>query len=315
VRRQCESSVDGAWPPLLRGMMRAASLVLMMLGMSLACDVVRSDQELVSDLAATTKRTGLVVATLWGNELTVIPIGGKPERRFLNTTTYFFGGAIHPSGKWLVGPTDAGLVAMDMAGTRLWVIDSVRTATNVRWSVDGRWLAYEGKDLRSGFEGIQVIDTVNGREPVTVAKGQQPSWGPDARLAFETPSGIQVFDAGSRSSEPLFAAGSSPAWSPNGRLLAYLDEKGNFQLYDFERKATTKLFSGEGVAGPVLWSPDSQLLLLVKRGARSLFNLGLECPEPRQVVIHRIADTKEAAVHQVCKSAPLSLQWMQVAPG
>lgn len=110
----------------------------------------------------------------------------------------------------------------------------------LRWSPDGRWLAFAHPEPGAQPQGRAFVDVVSadgGRYPslpklaATVAPDRQPS----------AQGTAMWFD-----------------WSPSGRLLAFNDGTGDVRVYDFETRASASL----GKARSPTWSPGGQYLLV-----------------------------------------------------
>ena len=103
------------------------------------------------------------------------------------------------------------------------------------------------------------------------------------------------------------AAGTEPAWSPDGRTVAYRNTKGDFVLRHITEQNASKLFSGKDVWTPLQWSPDGRYVMFV--GGFGSKDLGLNCLEPKKVMLYELPTKKRRFVHQLCKSAPYFLAW------
>lgn len=125
---------------------------------------------------------------------------------------------------------------------------------SVRWSPDGRWLAFPHPGTgpeKSGKAFVDVVSADGGRYPALSLLAARAR--PDL-LAFAP--GLAVwFD-----------------WSPSGRFLAFDNGAGELRLYDFEAHGVAPLGKGSRPA----WSPGGTYLLVVDSGvATVLFGSGL----------------------------------------
>ena len=117
----------------------------------------------------------------------------------------------------------------------------------VRWSPDGRWLAFPHpgpipgqRELGSFF--VDVVGIEGGRYPALSAL--QARAHPD-QLAIATAPGSVWFD-----------------WSPSGRFLALHDGLSDLRVYDFE--AQGMVFLGKGQRP--MWSAGGSYLLVLAAG-------------------------------------------------
>jgi hypothetical protein len=117
----------------------------------------------------------------------------------------------------------------------------------VRWSPDGRWLAFPhpGPAPRQGKPGgffVDVVGVEGGRSPSLSAlrARAQPE-----QLAIATAPGAVWFD-----------------WSPSGRFLALHDGNSDVRVYDFETHGTAFLGKGQRP----MWSPGGAYLLILAAG-------------------------------------------------
>jgi dipeptidyl aminopeptidase/acylaminoacyl peptidase len=116
---------------------------------------------------------------------------------------------------------------------------------SVRWSPDGRWLAFPHPEPGRDNSERVVVDVVSpdgGRYPALAA-----------------------LVARARPNQLTFPA--SPAmwfdWSPSGRFLAFDDGTGELHVYDFEAHGVASLGKGSSPT----WSPGGAYLLIVENDA------------------------------------------------
>jgi hypothetical protein len=117
----------------------------------------------------------------------------------------------------------------------------------VRWSPDGRWLAFPhpgpipGQRERGGFF-VDVVGVEGGRYPALSALHAQTR---PEQLAIVTEPGSPWFD-----------------WSPSGRFLAMHDGSSDLRVYDFEAHGIASLGKGQRP----MWSPGGAYLLILVAG-------------------------------------------------
>ena len=129
--------------------------------------------------------------------------------------------------------TVVGRFCMDVADERA-----------VRWSADGRWLAFAhpgivpGRSERGGFF-VDVVGVEGGRYPA-----------------------LSALHARSRPEELAIAVAPQEVWfdwSPSGRFLALQDGALHVRVYDFEAHGTADLGKGQ----KPMWSPGGAYLLVL----------------------------------------------------
>ena len=131
----------------------------------------------------------------------------------------------------------------------------------VRWSPDGRWLAFThpgpvpGLGKPGGFF-VDVVGPQGGRYPALSALYGRIR--PD-QLAIPASPGSVVFD-----------------WSPSGRFLALQDGASNLRVFDFEALGIALLGKGERPR----WSPSGAYLLILDESTTDSQAEG-HCPIPK----------------------------------
>jgi Tol biopolymer transport system component/DNA-binding winged helix-turn-helix (wHTH) protein len=160
-----------------------------------------------------------------------------------------------------------------------------------RWSPDGKWIAFMGKDPGQPWR-VRVVSPQGGSyAPVTAVNDAEgaPTWSPDSsHIAFggmtqppERTRGqlvIHILDLKTgqvsqvRGSEGLWTA----RWSPDGRYIAAVTQDNhNLVLFDFRTTRWTKLASVANIQD-VAWSRHEEALYFngdVSAGERAIFRL------------------------------------------
>ncbi len=114
----------------------------------------------------------------------------------------------------------------------------------VRWSPDGRWLAFPhpghvpGQQNPGGFF-VDVVGVEGGRYP---ALSELHARARPEQLAIATAPGSVWFD-----------------WSPSGRFLAMQDGASDLRVYDFQARGMASLGKGQRP----MWSPGGAYLLIL----------------------------------------------------
>jgi Tol biopolymer transport system component len=142
-----------------------------------------------------------------------------------------------------------------------------------RWSPDGKWIAFMGKDPGQKWR-VRVV-SVNGGSyaPVTTVNDEEgaPTWSPDSsQIAFggmtqppERTSGqlvIHIFNlkTGQLSQVPGSEGLWTARWSPDGRYISALTEDScNLLLFDFRTRRWVKLATMAKIPD-VVWSRHEQ---------------------------------------------------------
>jgi hypothetical protein len=157
---------------------------------------------------------------------------------------------------WVEG-TDLHVV--DLATCRQHALVEGDVAPPVRFSADGKWIAY----------GAGSYVPATGGKPVDVAGGAASwAWSPrEDRLAVVTPGGgVSVVEPGGDGEQPRpvlpDGTGASHAmWSPDGAMLA-VDSPGRVQVVDASSGRARTVFTTSGPSPTVAgWSPDSAWVL------------------------------------------------------
>ena len=170
---------------------------------------------------------------------------------------------ISKDGQWVawLSTADGSLWRSRFDGTqRLQLTSPPMRISGVRWSPDGRTLAFAGRQLNKHYR-IYLISADGGRPELLLGDQRNqldPSWSPDGKsLAFGRPPEyggddstqkvIEIVDRQSKSVRQL--PGSiglfSPRWSPDGRYIAAISlDQTNLSLFDTRSSKWTVLSSG-----------------------------------------------------------------------
>jgi len=166
-----------------------------------------------------------------------------------------------------------------------------------RWSPDGKWIAFMGKDPGQPWR-VRVVSVDGGSyAPVTAVNDEEgaPTWSPDgAQIAFggmtqasERTSGPLVIHILNLKTGQLTQVPGSDGlwtarWSPDGRYIAAVTEDNHkLMLFDFRTTRWTKLASIANILD-VTWSRHEEALYFngdVSAGERAIY--GVKIPGGR----------------------------------
>jgi dipeptidyl aminopeptidase/acylaminoacyl peptidase len=165
-------------------------------------------------------------------------------------------------------------------------------ATDLRWSPDGKWIAFVADLLQPRTEHRENADifivSTGGGAPRLLTPGTprfrdtSPDWAPDSRrLVYASEengfSNLYILDTQTDMRRPL-ATGSvellSPYWSPDGTMIAYVrHENSSFQVFTVVVQSgyTTRISDSDGTnggyatpnaapRGMLAWAPDGKHL-------------------------------------------------------
>jgi Tol biopolymer transport system component/DNA-binding winged helix-turn-helix (wHTH) protein len=160
-----------------------------------------------------------------------------------------------------------------------------------RWSPDGKWLAFTGKEPGQAWRVRVVYADGGSYAPVTPLNDEEgaPTWSPDgAQLAFggmtqppERTMGklvIHTFNlkTGQLSNVPGSEGLWTARWSPDGRYIAALTQDSrNLMLFDFHTGRWTKLATLAQIPD-VVWSRHEEVLYFnggITVGDRAIFQV------------------------------------------
>jgi len=189
--------------------------------------------------------------------------------------------------------TQTSIMSMDLQST------AARKLTdgpgwNLRWSPDGKWIAFvadmlQPRDERRENEDIFVIPAEGGTPRLLTPgtprfRDRSPDWASDSRRILYASdesgfSNLYLLDTESGSRRPLTVGSAdllAPRWSPNGAMVAYVrHESSLFHIYTMsvEDSLTVRvsehdgtnggyprghMIHNEGPAGMFAWSPDGK---------------------------------------------------------
>ena len=213
----------------------------------------------------------------------------------------------------LADPKQNQLVAV-RDGTILWQANNLAVHQNPIHAPIGNRLAVYGRDKKSGVDGLYVVEDHGQKVTLVSRSAEGASWSPDGtKLLCSEGNRLMVYDVQSKQSAPL-ADGTLANWSPDGKWMTYRTLENKFVLADANGKMQRTLLDGKEIVTGLLWSPDSQFLLYVKKAGTWEFG---ECArnlaDGRDVMVYRLRDGATGEVFQVCDGFPYGqLDWVRV---
>jgi dipeptidyl aminopeptidase/acylaminoacyl peptidase len=184
---------------------------------------------------------------------------------------------VSPDGKWVAYTVTKQDLEKDESKTRIWMVPAAggdpvpmtakdRSASQPRWSPDGRYLAFltdpeDGKDqvwtlFRQGGEAVQLTDTAQDVDDF--------AWSPDGKsmvLVLQDPTPEeQAVKKGEKKKK------TQPPWVINRRqfkqdYVGYLDSRRtHLYVIDVETKNMTQITSGDFDDSQPAWSPDGKMI-------------------------------------------------------
>ena len=204
----------------------------------------------------------------------------------------------------------ASIMSLDMRSRTVRKLADVM-ARNLRWSPDGKWIAFSAdllqpRDERRENEDIFLIPG-DGGSPRLLTPGtprfreSSPDWAPDSRRVVYTSeqdgySNIRIVDVETGNTREV-ANGNvdflSPQWSPEGDMLTYVrHENSIFHVYRviLQTGHTVRVSERDGVnggytwqdaapQGTVAWSPDGKRIAFTHSDPASLPDIWLGSPD------------------------------------
>ena len=149
------------------------------------------------------------------------------------------------------------------------------------WSADGRWIAFNGKEVKKGYQRIYIVSS-NGGEPRQVYENNRDvrvvnyrmSLSPHGKtLAFTSVDANQLHIYslpvdGGQPKKLVDARAREPVFSPDGKMIAYVEDKalgragGGLWVVPVAGGTPTLVAETKNASTPV-WSPDGTRLALV----------------------------------------------------
>ncbi len=164
-------------------------------------------------------------------------------------------------------------------------------------SPDGKYLAFDGRGIRSSFEDtmIYIVDLATGKRR-ELCSGAMPTWSADGKqlaISHANPAnGISIVNLDGVRVQLVDAQGWGGQWSPDGRFIAFT-KAAQIAIYDFENKESRIVLEKSAHAYRHLdtnmaWSPDSQRICFKgyrDNGEAELASV-LVVEEPRDLRVH-----------------------------
>jgi Tol biopolymer transport system component len=217
---------------------------------------------------------GGVSSSVWGTELKVARSDGTSVRALFSATEYVRGLAWSPDSKSVAFLADDHLDRVNLEDASLTRVAAAPTNSysqgfrQMRWSPDGRWLAFHGPD----YQTINLVRGDGSEAPLFFAQGHGFDWSPDgSELAFTHFSGLSVAHPDGTAVRHLIAADpgnpiQEPRWSPDGDAIAVLVGEfspGGLCIARIDG-SVSQVATGvdlDGLDGPE-WSPDGTRLAI-----------------------------------------------------
>lgn len=167
--------------------------------------------------------------------------------------------------------------------------------TQLSWSQDGRWLAYQQAQLFAPSQATLKVINVTGRQAYTLMKregvyGFVFDWSPDSREIMVEPVEGAYFEVytvtGGQRSIPATSQGVYPAWSPDMQWIAFIDNGLRVMRAD---GSAAQLIAPVGFAQTLpRWSPDGAWIVF---GASNGLSFDLYRVRPDGSDLQQITDT------------------------
>jgi dipeptidyl aminopeptidase/acylaminoacyl peptidase len=211
---------------------------------------------------------------------------------------------------WVVGANDltdaSSLFVSDIDGShKVQLTKPPLRAELPRWSPDGKWISFMGKDEGQKWRARVVSAEGGPYEPVSPQDNQEgaPTWSPDGtRIAFggmvqpsiRTTGRLVIHILNLQTGQMSEVPGSedlwTARWSPDGRYLAAMTaDVHNLMLFDFHTARWTKLADMASIL-EITWARRQEALYFNAEptpGERGLFRVKIPGGE-----VERIADLK-----------------------
>jgi Tol biopolymer transport system component/Zn-dependent protease with chaperone function len=153
------------------------------------------------------------------------------------------------------------------------------------WSADGRWIAFNGKEVKKGYQRIYVVSADGGESRLVHENNRdvrvvnyRMSLSPHGEtLAFTSVDAneLHIYTIpvnGGRPRKLVDARAREPVFSPDGKMIAYVEDKalgraGGGLWVVPAAGGTPTLVAGAGNASTPVWSPDGTMLAFVDYAA------------------------------------------------
>ena len=104
-------------------------------------------------------------------------------------------------------------------------VTNTRNVSTVAWAPKGDRIAFVRGALDENDEGEIVLARTDGSDQRVLARGDSPSWSPDAsQLTYSHGGGIWTIRADGSDAQEVYKDGDSPAWSRDGKMIAFMRE-------------------------------------------------------------------------------------------
>jgi hypothetical protein len=245
------------------------------------------------------------VVQAYGRELTVVALSGAAKH--LPTGVDVYGAVFMPDGRHYIARLQAGLAKISLDAQVAWKAPHLLNAYDIAIAPSAQEIAVVAKNTKANVSGLQLVALDDSATSEISKGGEKPSWSADgARLVYAEGTRLMIYDRQKKTST-AWGEGTDPTWAPDGRI-AYRDKKGDFVVRDESKKEPTRLFGGKKILTPVYWSADARHLLFVEEGAGPK-GAGLDCLEPKQVMLYDVNTKERRSLYGLCKSAPYSFVW------
>lgn len=177
-------------------------------------------------------------------------------------------------------------------------------------SQSGKLLLLEGRDKKTGAEGLLVVEERGQKVTQISHDGKTPSWSSDdAKFVYEEKGAVLTYDLRSKEKQRV-GLGTWPSASPDGKWISYRNPEGRFVLVDASGQTARALFDGRNILTPLYWSPDSEYFMYV---AKTSAWRGFNCLDAKDVIVVRLRDGENGPVYGLCEGYPYSaLRWFQL---
>ncbi len=125
-----------------------------------------------------------------------------------------------------------------------------------------------GSKLAFVRNGDIYAASADGSNPIRLARGIEPAWSADGRIAFTGADGVYVMNEDGSSVRLVAPGGSAPAWSPAEQRLALVRRTADGQAIDVvsvdaATATPVRIGFGQGWNAWPSWSPDGSLIAFV----------------------------------------------------